>query len=72
MDSTTGFISNEEGICIDGVKYRGSKTLDGGKSCWLNFQSGLINGRDRYYDSKIGEHNGAYLETFTIARKNSY
>lgn len=37
MDSTTEFISNEEGIYIDGVKHRRSKTLDDGKFGLVNF-----------------------------------
>ena len=38
----------------------------------LSLQSGLINGRGRYYDPETGRHNQAPLETYHVTKGQKY
>ncbi|KAJ8301522.1 hypothetical protein KUTeg_020509 [Tegillarca granosa] len=60
------------GIYYDRKKHSPSRSLDGSYFSLFRVQSGLINGRGRYYDPSTGLHNGSPLEVFEVKEGRKY
>lgn len=54
------------------TKFVSSKSLEGASFSNFFMQSGLINGRGRYYSPDTGKHNEAPLEVFTVTPNEQY
>lgn len=72
-DGDTGYRFMLYGIIENRTKYVPSQSLDGSSFSLFKAQSGLINGRGRFYsDLENGTHNGAPLEVFNVKQNSSY
>lgn len=72
-DGNMGYQLMVYGIIENGTKYIPSQSLDGSLYSLFKAQSGLINGRGRFYsDLESGIHNEAPLEVFNVKQNTSY
>ncbi|XP_014787383.1 uncharacterized protein LOC106881494 isoform X1 [Octopus bimaculoides] len=70
-NSDVSHLNSEFGVSWNRKKIENSKSLDGAPYSPLNFQSGLVNGRGRYYDES-GKHNRAPLTVFEVESGKEY
>ena len=59
------------GIFVNRRRLANTKSLDGAHFTMFRFQSGLINGKGRFYNA-AGSHNGAPLEMFNVHQNQTY
>ncbi|XP_041379560.1 laccase-2-like [Gigantopelta aegis] len=59
------------GVYVNRRKLPNTKSLDGAHFTMFKFQSGLVNGKGRFYDA-TGKHNGAPLEVFNVQKGLTY
>lgn len=72
-DGNMGYQLMVYGIIENKTKYIPSQSLDGSFYSLFKAQSGLINGRGRFYfDLERGIHNEAPLEVFNVKQNTSY
>lgn len=72
-DGNMGYQLMVYGIIENKTKYIPSQSLDGSFYSLFKAQSGLINGRGRFYfDLESGIHNEAPLEVFNVKQNTSY
>ncbi|KAK3579372.1 hypothetical protein CHS0354_029673 [Potamilus streckersoni] len=72
MDPLLSYIKDKYGLYQGRTPLIPSKSIDGTEFDKIQFHSGLINGRGRFYDPETGNHNGAPLEVFNVYQGLSY
>ncbi|KAK6176485.1 hypothetical protein SNE40_014765 [Patella caerulea] len=70
-DSNIAQLKEEDGMFVNRKQINPTYSLDGAEYSLFRFQSALINGKGRYYDS-TGKHNEAPLEVFTVSQNASF
>ncbi|KAL3853268.1 hypothetical protein ACJMK2_016823 [Sinanodonta woodiana] len=60
------------GVFENRTRLNVSQSIDGTSFSMFMMQSGLINGRGRYYDHNTGKDNGAPLEVFQVQQGQAY
>ncbi|XP_014787382.1 uncharacterized protein LOC106881493 [Octopus bimaculoides] len=70
-DSDMSFIKVGMGLYVNKKKVGITKSIEGGAFSLFQFNSGLVNGRGRYYDES-GNHNGAPLTVFEVKSGEHY
>lgn len=71
-DSDLGHMKMLYGVYDGREKWGGAQSLDGSFFSLFKVQSGLINGRGRYYDPDTGVHNQAPLTVFHVIEGKKY
>lgn len=72
-EADKGYYLMKNGIVRNRTKYIPSQSLDGSFFSLFEAQSGLINGKGRYYyNLEKGIHNGAPLEVYNVKQNSSY
>ncbi|OWF42004.1 Laccase-4 [Mizuhopecten yessoensis] len=72
IDSDMAHMKMNYGNYRNGSKVDNTKSIEGASFSMFHMQSGLINGRGRYYDDHSGNHNGAPLSTFEVSHGKMY
>ena len=71
-DVDAAFLYSDIGVFLDRKEILPSKALDGSEFSLWYAQSGLINGKGRYYDPTTGQHNDAPLHQYNVQQGKSY
>ncbi|XP_060566453.1 uncharacterized protein LOC132725369 [Ruditapes philippinarum] len=71
-DSDTGHMKMLYGVYEGREKWGGTQSLDGSFFSFFKVQSGLINGKGRYYNPETGKHNQAPLTVFSVTQGKKY
>lgn len=72
FDSDTGHMKMLYGVYNGREKWGGAQNLDGSFYSMFPVQSGLINGRGRYYNPQTGQHNNAPLHVYQVSPGKTY
>ncbi|KAK3595586.1 hypothetical protein CHS0354_009542 [Potamilus streckersoni] len=71
-DANIDYMKMLYGVFEKSKRVNPSTSIDGAKFSMFMAQSGLINGRGRYYNSRTGKDNGAPLEVFQVQQGQTY
>ncbi|KAK3595588.1 hypothetical protein CHS0354_009545 [Potamilus streckersoni] len=71
-DADIDYMKMLYGVFEKRKKVNPSTSIDGSNFSMFMMHSGLINGRDRYYDPSTYQNNGAPLEVFQVQQGESY
>ncbi|XP_033744890.1 laccase-1-like [Pecten maximus] len=72
IDSDMAQMKMTYGNFRNGSRVNNTKSVEGASFSMFHMQSGLINGRGRYYDERSGNHNGAPLYIFNVTPGKRY
>ncbi|XP_052779171.1 uncharacterized protein LOC128216597 [Mya arenaria] len=72
FDSDTGHMKMLYGVYDGRHKWNGHQSLDSTFFSFFRIQSGLINGKGRFYQENNVDHNGAPLTVFKVTKGNEY